>query len=169
MKLELITSQTFDDIYPLLEISFPKEERKSYAGQKALLARSDYALWTWEYKTLAACYELDDYLFIEHLAVDPSLRNQGIGSQFLETISAHTNKNVCLEVEYPTDEITRRRIRFYQRHHFILNDQFEYALPPLEKGYPFVPLHIMSTTSLHQDSFDALKHKLYKDVYRYID
>ncbi len=168
MNLQTITTETFDTIYPLLETSFPKEERKSYTGQKQLLQREDYHFLAYRTDALAAYYEEADYLFIEHLAVRKELQNHGIGSAILQELQKQTNKIICLEVELPVDTTTRNRIHFYQGNHFYLNDMYEYALPPLEEGYPFVPLILMTTKHLlSPQEFANIKKSLYNDVYRY--
>lgn len=61
------------------------------------------------------------YAYIEHLAIDPSVRSRGFGKQILEHFLAHHPQTV-LEIDPLTSEIAHRRLRFYQSLGFIQND-----------------------------------------------
>ena len=52
-------------------------------------------------------------------------------------------KPFFIEVEPPEDELTRRRIGFYERNGFVLND-YDYVQPSLGEGKDPVPLRIMT-------------------------
>lgn len=63
----------------------------------------------------AAVWEFDKFAFVEHLAVEPSNRNKGIGARILEMLHCSIGKKLCLEVEPSKDEMSVRRIAFYKR------------------------------------------------------
>jgi hypothetical protein len=53
-------------------------------------------------------------------------------------------KPVALEVELPTDALTRRRVGFYERNGFVLHGDFEYLQPPYKPGDDELPLKLMT-------------------------
>lgn len=149
-----------------MEQSFPKEEYRPYAAQRALLDRPEYAIYGMKEGSsivgFAAVWELEDWLFLEHLAVDPECRNKGIGGQLL---GFFTGKRCCLEVEPPENALTRRRVGFYQRNGFFLND-YPYVQPSLGFGRSPVPLCIMTSGwTILPKEFTELKELLYSRVY----
>ena len=86
-----ISSELFRDFYDIMVSSFPKEERRTREEFLKLTEKCEkykiYALLdseklvafltVWEFKTFA---------FIDHFAVSPSLRNKGIGADFLSKV-----------------------------------------------------------------------------------
>lgn len=62
----------------------------------------------------------DDKIYIEHIAVNQQMRGQKIGSRLLEEFTAqNSGKTVVLEIDPPVDDISRRRLGFYERAGFI--------------------------------------------------
>lgn len=142
-------TQLFDEIYKIMTDSFPPDEVRSYEGQKELLERSDYHLKTYkkEGHLLGFCayYELDGFLYIEHLACTPDSRGLGIGSLLVKKVLEEAGeRQVILEVEPPVDEMTKRRVGFYERLGFRLNP-YEHYQPPLNPTTGVVELKIMSS------------------------
>lgn len=88
------------------------------------------------------CYwDFDTFIYVEYLAVDPSLRGKGIGRRIMEQLILDCNQPVILEVEPPTDPLTTRRIGFYHRLGFQLLPN-----PYLQPSYgvmPGIPLQLM--------------------------
>ena len=116
-------------------------------------------------KAFAAVYELDGMLFLEHLAVSEEYRNMGLGAKILSELVA-LGKNVCLEVELPNTDINKRRIAFYERNGFFLND-YGYIQPPLAEGQNPIELKIMTFgRALSESEFAALRDMIYEKVYR---
>jgi len=155
------------------ETSFPADERRSFEALCQLLPCPDMHLcglvihrkligfilyWQWP-----------DMLFVEHFAVDPAQRGKQYGQQALNQLLQLKSPYVLLEVELPQDEISRRRIRFYERQGFSLNS-FSYAQPPYQAGNPAIPMHLMSIPAISdQATFDArtklIKERVYERFY----
>ena len=75
-------------------------------------------------------------------------------------------KPVCLEVELPESDITRRRIGFYRRNGFFLND-YPYIQPSLGVGRAPQPLRIMTRDgTITQTEFETMRDVIYREVYR---
>lgn len=169
--LERLDARDFESVFRLMARSFPEDEYRTREGQRALLDDPAYRLYGLRdgdgVSALCAAWALTDTLFIEHLAVDPALRNGGVGGRFLDAVIAESNRPVVLEVEPPETEIARRRIGFYQRHGFFLND-YEYYQPPMRAGQEKLPLLVMTTGApLSRAQFEKTRDELYARVYKY--
>lgn len=80
---EKAETEDFSKIYELMTEAFPPSEIRNEEGQRNLLSRSAYQLYTVkqdnEIHGLLGVWEFDTFIFIEHFAVDASLRGNGIG------------------------------------------------------------------------------------------
>ncbi|MFQ7502317.1 MAG: GNAT family N-acetyltransferase [Alistipes finegoldii] len=62
----------------------------------------------------------DGYRYVEHLAVSPALRGQNMGSAALSAFCRKVGR-VILEIDPPVDDISIRRLHFYERLGFVAN------------------------------------------------
>ena len=135
--LEQVLIKNFDEIYNIMEQSFPLTEFRPKNEQKALFENKLYKILgvrkNDQFVAFAAIWDFDDIVFIEHLATDVKLRNGGLGSHILQSIISSCNKMVCLEVEPPVDDLTNRRVKFYERNGLYLNN-YPYIQPSITKG-----------------------------------
>ncbi len=170
-NLTKIDREDFKSFYNLMSEAFPPIERRTLENQRKLLENDLYNIvgYKEEGKVIAfiASWEFENFNFIEHFAVDNFYRGNGIGSTILKQyLNNHKNKPVFLEVEYPEDNYSKRRIEFYKRLGFSLND-YEYVQPPLEKGNELLPLRIMSyPNESNDDQLNRFKNTVYKHVYK---
>ena len=166
-KLEL---NEFDTIYELLKQCFPSDEYRTYDQQRALLDNPYYQIYVLsdenkQIKAFMAIFEFEQIAHIEHFAVNPLYRNGGLGSKMLNDVVALLNKRVCLEVELPDNEMASRRIAFYKRNNFYLNE-YPYMQPPMSLGKKAIPLFIMTSQSkVRKEEFNKIKTLLYTKVY----
>ena len=165
--IEKLDPKEFDMVFSIMERSFPLEEYRPYAAQKALLDDPAYAIYVAKREDrivgFAAVWELENVLFLEHLAVEPGCRNDGIGSKLLGYFAKMRS---CLEVEPPETDLARRRIGFYQRNGYFFND-YPYVQPSLAAGRSAVPLYIMTSgCTATPEEFAQIKNLLYSRVYR---
>lgn len=94
-------------------------------------------------------WDLKDFVYIEHFAIDPALRNRGIGAKAIKRFCSSSAKPVVLEAEPESlGENAMRRILFYKRLGFREFKDFNYIQPPYRKDSPAVPLTLMSTSAL---------------------
>ena len=172
--LERITiGNGFDEVFAIMDESFPKTEYRPYHRQKELFSDSAYGIYVKRDKGeiigFAAVWDFDEVLFIEHLAVSPKRRNGGIGGELLREITSGTKKRVCLEVEPPEDDITKRRVAFYERNGFVRNP-YPYIQPSVAEGRPPVPLIIMTSGgTVDESEYKRMKSVIYKRVYKCFD
>ena len=154
-----------------MENSFPATERRTPEHAERLFRECDY------YKVIGtkdnddkvtsflAYWLLNDFCFIDHLAVDESLRNKGMGGALVTHFLQNTTLPIILEVEPPTDNTSQRRIAFYQRLGFHLNP-YHYEQPSMQPGQPAIPLYIMSYPEpLTENTFEGYVKELYRKVY----
>ena len=169
-----MNEREFDKIFALMEKSFPESERRTYAGQKELLADPYYRLITEtdnnnQIVAFLATWEFSLFRFVEHIAVNPVMRGSGIGGKMMIAYIEESKKPILLEVEHPDTELAQRRIGFYERLGFHLNP-FEYVQPSLQKGQDDLPLKIMSYPQfLTGEEFVLYKENLYRNVYKIKD
>lgn len=163
-------SELFEQVYTLMQTAFPPTERRTYDGQLALFANPYYQMRVQtEENTVAAImavWEFPAFRFVEHIAVSPSLRGQGLGGQWIDDYVTAASKPVILEVEPPDTQIAARRIGFYQRHGFHAC-AFPYQQPSMQTGQPSIPLLIMqSGAPLTKLEFAQVRDTLYSEVYQ---
>lgn len=119
------------------------------------------------YKRNCTIHKISDDV-IDHLVVNPKYRNEGIGTKALNELVGMLDKTVCLEVEPPEGEMACRRIGFYQRNKFFLNE-YSYMQPPMSKGKNAIPLLIMTSGGeVDEKNFEQIKTTLYTEVYKII-
>lgn len=162
----------FEEIFEIMCESFPADERRKKEEQRGLFALPEYRVFACEQKGkiigFIAIWEFDDFVYVEHFALTESCRGLGLGSKMLKETAKLFEKPLCLEVEPPTTDIARRRIRFYERNGMYFND-YEYVQPPLSEGQNSLPLKIMTSgKKISKDKFEKIKNALYKYVYKVI-
>ena len=162
--------EEFEAIYAIMERSFPTEEYRRRKEQEELLGDERYTLWCYEEEGVvigfAAVWELERFWFLEHLAVEPVCRGKGVGGLLLDALVARSPGRVILEVEPPETHLARRRVDFYTRHGFCINE-YPYRQPSISRGKPDIPLQVMSYPSpLDEETFRQTKKQLYRIVYR---
>lgn len=161
----------FDHIFKLMSEAFPSIERRSYEEQKNLLDEELYNIIADKdddenIKAFIANWEFSDFNFIEHFAVNSKMRGNGVGTSMLKDYLNESKKPIFLEVELPQNDISERRIEFYKRLGFHLND-FDYLQPPLQKQHGFLPLKIMSyPRRINKKQFIDFKDIVYCRVYK---
>ncbi|MDR1200848.1 MAG: GNAT family N-acetyltransferase [Tannerellaceae bacterium] len=154
--------------------SFPEVERRSLSLFKELLDKEPkfnvYALLNNDkYIGFITEWVFDVFVYVEHFAIDETARNEGFGATTMKQFIEQATHPIVLEVELPTDELSRRRISFYERLGFII-DNHAYQQPPYNKGGSWLPMQLMTYGQVNlEKSFDYIKTHIYKDVYKVID
>lgn len=119
--MKLMPQGDFDKVYQLMEVSFSSDEHRTYEEEKELLCRSEYEIYVLpdetsdDIKAFMAVWEFDSIVYLEHFAVNPKFRNEGIGSDMIQELLRMFSKKICLEVELPEEKLAARRIEFYRR------------------------------------------------------
>ena len=163
----------FEQVYRIMEASFPPDEHRPYEEQLELLDNPNYKIYVskeadnfLEIQGFMAVWQFEDLSFIEHFAVDSKYRNTGLGSRMLQEIMEHLGGRICLEVELPDNDMAKRRIEFYHRNGLYYND-YPYIQPTISKGRNPIPLRIMTSGGVvSQEEYLDIRDILYREVYR---
>ncbi len=170
LTMRTAREEGFSLVFPLMERSFPPTERRTQKGQRALLDHPCYSYRILEdeegtFLGFLAVWDLGEFRFVEHFAVNEKARGKGIGGKALQMWMKESDTPAVLEVELPETEIARRRIGFYQRMGMYLND-FSYIQPAMQEGQPPIPLQIMSWPKpISKEIFTPWQKILYREVY----
>ena len=185
---------TSDPSYPWVEqlwlASFPCNERRDTEAQRnnvdsranfhCLLAEDDG-------KAVAfiTYWHFGDFCYGEHLATDPACRNKGYGAQILSTLHSKLSllpskpstfnsqlstltppMPFVLEVEMPADDLSRRRIAFYERNGFTLWRDCAYMQPPYRPEDAPLPMLLMVKGNLSpEQGFPRVRQTIHREVY----
>lgn len=168
-KLILAETTDFPRIYEIMLEAFPPSERRTEEGQRALFENRFYKVYLRKSgeRVLAflAVWEFPEISFIEHFAVNKGLRGSGMGKEMLSEYLKSSEKPVFLEVEPPENEVSARRIGFYERLGFCLNG-FPYCQPALQEGQEPLPLKIMTYPEpVGEEDFSRYKKTAFKNAY----
>jgi ribosomal protein S18 acetylase RimI-like enzyme len=154
----------------LLTTAFPKEERRELSLQREYTDHNKHfhnniLLADNEPIGFISYWDFDEFLYVEHFAIDETKRSGGYGQQVLSALKEMIQRPIVLEVELPENEISQRRISFYQRQGFRLWEN-EYQQPPYREGDSYLPMLLMVQGELNsKTAFDQVKETLYKKVY----
>ena len=125
----------FASFRELYEASFPEYQRRRAADQAAAFEQPAYRLDAWladdEFAAFMSWWDFPDIRYVEHLAVSPDKRSTGIGRKLLQAWLPTAVTPVALEIDPVVDELTGRRLAFYQRVGFAENPAIKHTVPSL--------------------------------------
>lgn len=152
------------------EASFPATERRDFELVRTLVKENPlftlYALLRGEtYVGFITAWRFDSFVYIEHFAIEEVARNGGIGAEALGQFLSFTSLPVVLEVELPADDLSRRRVRFYERLGFVL-DSHVYFQPPYRLADEPLEMRLMQYGGLNlEQAFPQVRERIYREVY----
>jgi ribosomal protein S18 acetylase RimI-like enzyme len=158
-------------LWEIYKTSFPPEERRNWQAQAKILQSNLYKLVPFYLEQsvagFIAYWDLDSFVYIEHFAFKEELRGRGHGRRVLRELMERETRKIILEVELPQDEITKRRVRFYQSIGFHLN-LYSYFQPPYRQGEKPIPMYLMSYPEpIYGSDLERIREKIYTTVYEY--
>lgn len=172
MKFIRINSnnECFNKAMEIYKVSFPIFEQRTMEDQIKALADEDYhfnVIYDGDKMVGILLYwEMNAYKYIEHFAIDSSLRGKNYGSRVLKEFCKN-NKNVILEIDPPIDEISIKRLNFYLKLGFKLQD-FNHIHPSYRKECKSHSLKIMTfNENIFKDDYDNFNNLLKKNVMKY--
>lgn len=177
MEIELhrindANSDEYIQMERLLTRAFPKDEYRELTEMQVLTEsnikfHNNLIYDNGTFVGLITYWDFGNFFYIEHFAIVPEMRNHGYGRKVMEKVKALLRHPIVLEVECPTEEMSRRRIGFYERQGFQLWKS-EYMQPPYRQGDGFLKLFIMAYGNIHEDrDFENVKTTIHKEVYNY--
>lgn len=158
-----------DELKKLYIESFPPKERRSVDLLGDIIEENDELFFSAvfdgsELAGLVGYWVFPEFMYLEHFAVFPEMRNRKIGSQVLNYLAEKFERRI-LEVEPVCDEITERRVNYYQRNGYRILDKN--YIQPAYSGLPeeSLSLWIMGTESITaeklQEYIRTIKEKVY--------
>ncbi len=167
-----INSRLANKVWELYTTSFPVEEQRPYLQHKKAMLDSRFYPYVYtsdHSELLAICFYWDfvDFKYLEHFAVNPNYRNQGIGSKIIKAFSQE-EQPIILEIEPPIDAISKQRLRFYER---CLFRQTNYTFQQLKyrKENDDVLLELLCNKNFDNNLFEKFKHTIYEELIRYCE
>jgi len=141
----------FAEFWKIYSASFPLNERRVSNQQIEVLKKQGYQVEIYLSDNhiigFIAFWTTADFIYIEHLAIAPEVRNKGLGSAILKPFIEKEPIPVILEIEPIIDDLTRRRLKFYESLGFV-----QYAHPHYQPPYHTSdqPLHLVILTYPNQ-------------------
>ena len=161
----------FSLTWELYSSSFPDEERRSLENFYNILRNQSFhaeiIFENDQFVGLFFWWNFDKFRYIEHFAICPEKRGQGLGSLIINQFTIQSSLPVLLEVEPGDTDLAKRRIQFYESNQFHLHS-FPYIQPPYGSESKPIPLQIMSYPKpLPIDTFNAFVKTIHQKVYQY--
>lgn len=161
------------EVRAIYEASFPACEQRSETAYDAAFGDPRFTadgIWLGDRPVgLLFHWRGDGFRYVEHLAIDATLRGQELGKRALCAFCARDTTPVILEIDPPEEEMSIRRLGFYRRLGFVENPH-EYLHPSYCR--PFAPhrLVLMSRPgALENDEARLFADFIREHVLRYSD
>lgn len=173
MKLKRITdidNQLYAQLCGLYTESFPEIERRDIKQLDRLVETSDRMHFNAILEDdgrpagLMIFWDFGKFVYLEHFAIFPHMRNGGIGKRTLDLLSSATDKPQVLEAEPADDGMAGRRIEFYRRNGFEVIEK-EYEQPSYRENGEGMPLWIMSDSVFEKDMIKEIAETIKQEVY----
>jgi ribosomal protein S18 acetylase RimI-like enzyme len=156
LQLKNSEDPNFAEFWKIYSQSFPSNEKRSVTQQKDILGKPQYQLDIYtinrQVTGLFAFWSAPEFIFVEHFAVASEFRRKNLGSKILHEFISGKEIPVVLEIETPIDELTYRRLRFYESLGFKRNHHLHFQ-PPYQKGDPPLKLVILTWPDVINDQF----------------
>lgn len=161
--------ENFNQAFKIIKEAFPVSEYRPFEVAERLYQQGfvkALGYYDEELKGVVFIWEHEDYVFLENFAVAKSARGEGIGSAILQAVSErYKGRTIILEVEKPYDEMSHRRIKFYERNGFILSP-FGYMQPVINSEKNDIKLLWMGyQKEFSEDEFKRLSTSIIDYVY----
>ena len=163
IRIRKTDNPMFDPVWTIYQNSFPLIEQRTPEHQQTAFKSDRYHLNAYVENNkligFIGYWEFDDYLYIEHFAINPELRSGGYGSKVLSALQQATSKTIILEIDEVVDEISTRRLNFYQRLGFVMNPYIHPLHVYREKEHRDFTLRILT----YPTTIDAGTYKRFND------
>ena len=167
-RLKTTTSEEYRFVEKLLTASFPADEYRPLEEQRRNVESIDMfhmnILFAGEESAgLLSYWQFEEFVYVEHFAVLPTLRGKGYGCEAISGLIKEKGR-IVLEVELPTDDLSRRRITFYTRCGLTLSPE-EYIQPAYRAGGNEIPMRLMYCGVDMEQDYEQIKSSIYRTVY----
>lgn len=164
------THRYYTDFLTLYLNSFPEAERREVSKVATILEQEetpfqiDAIRMRDRFVGFISHWKLSTYRYLEHFAIHPDMRSFGIGGRAMSAfIDHHGADPLLLEVEPMEDDLTTRRVRFYEGLGYKLRET-PYIQPAYRTGGEQVPLLLMThrfDAEPSEQELSELRHVVY--------
>ena len=179
-NMEMITiipseSKLWEQAWRLYTESFPEHERRRISSHvlavedphfhTGVAVENGHLLAILFYWTAG-----ENKVYIEHIAVNPLMRGQNVGSTILRNFMAQNpDATIILEIDPPADDISQRRLSFYERAGFH-NTGFVYDHPSYQKKGMHHDLLVLSyPRNISREECEQFVGFMHDEPLKYID
>ncbi len=177
INLKEATKELQEKAWELYESSFPEYERWT---KEAFMRASDDERFktkllvdeTGGLISIIYYWTYGKFLYVEFLAVNPAMRGRNIGSGIITAlVEENPGRRILLEIDPPVDEISIRRLRFYERLGFVANG-YEHIHPSYVSGdgaHPHLLVVLTNMGTITSDEFMEFRTFLLSVLEKYAD
>jgi len=159
-------SEVYKQSFPFHEQRNEEQQRKAFGNKRYHLIAKIVMADNFKLGSFISYWDFDDYVYIEHLAVNPDMRGKNIGSTSLKLFADLINKPVLLEIDPLVDEVSRNRLHFYERLGYQLN-LYKHFHPPYNPQFPPHELLVLSyPDKISEKQYNQFKYDLDNIVMR---
>lgn len=147
-RVKSVTDGLYDGFLSIYSMSFPPFEQRNGNQHIYALSNEKYHLDCYvegdNILAFIVWWDFDNYIYIEHFAVNALCRGMNIGTRVLSGFIENTDKLVLLEIDPLTDDISRKRYEFYKRLGFVSNP-YDHYHPAYDNEYKPHKLIVLSS------------------------
>jgi len=157
----------FEKAWQIYEDSFPTEEKRTLKEQIKLFDKKSFTMLCYvEDETLLSIlfyWQIDTYTYLEHFAVNSTLRGRSYGSKILQEF-INNNQKIILEIEPVVDEMTQKRLDFYKRFDFKVNNHIHFQVPFRKDAQKLKLTFLSHKKVLSVDEYTTLYQMMLKEM-----
>lgn len=125
VRIKSTEDKYFARVWEIYCCSFPEHEKRTLEQQQRIMDNSHFIMEAYlengEVIGLNGYWDFGQYLYIEHFAMAREARSGGRGSLAMREFLGRSTVPVVLEIDPVVDEISERRLEFYQRLGYVVN------------------------------------------------
>lgn len=154
-RIENIHDKYYNDFISIYSTSFPVYEQRSHEQQLYAFSSKHYHLFCRisenRLNAFISFWNFDNYVYVEHFAVNSQIRGQSTGTNTLTQFMEETQKMIVLEIDPIVNEISKKRLSFYQKLDF-KPCPYKHVHPAYNKTYQPHELLVLSSGSILSSS-----------------
>ena len=157
----------FKKAWQIYEDSFPEEEKRTLTEHIKLFDKKSFKMLCYveDEITLAILFywHIGSYTYLEHFAVNSILRGRSYGSRILQEF-INNHQNIILEIEPIVDKLTQKRLDFYERFDFKVNQHTHFQVPFRKNAQELQLIFLSHKKALPDDKYKTLYQMMLQEM-----